>query len=117
MKLTKETQEEIKQYCLDAINSDDTTFKNDTERVQYAYTRFKSDYGHMIKRIGEFKAFAEWLQGLNLDIAYMNYKILELAHKWGQYPTTEAQEDKIISEWWDFMTNQYFKLFRAHLVV
>jgi len=44
MKLTKETREEIKQYCLDAINSDDTTFKNDTERVQYAYTRFKSDY-------------------------------------------------------------------------
>ena len=116
MKLTKETKEEIKQYCLDAINSDDTTFKNDTEKVQYAYTRFKEEFGHEIKRQGEFKAFAEWLQGLSLDIDYMNYEILGLAHKWGQNPTTETQEDKIISEWWDFMTNQYFKLFRAHKV-
>ena len=122
-KITTEIKEEIKTYCLNAINSDDITFKNDLstednkQKLQYAFNRFKSEFGHEIKRKGEFKAFSEWLQGLALDIAFYNCDILNLVKQWGQNPKTEAQEDKIINGYWDFMTNQYFKLFKHYKVL
>lgn len=110
-RLTKEIKQEIKQYCLNAITSD-VVFKNDSEKVLYCWNRFKSEYGHEIKRFGLQKAFSNWLSGLALDIAFYNFDILELAKKWGQDTTTEKQQDKILSQYWDFMTNQYFKLFK-----
>jgi len=116
-KLTQEIRDKIKEYCLNSIDSDDEEFSTDKEKLQYAMNRFKSEYGHMIKRVGQFKAFSEWLQGLALNIAYYNCDILELAKEWGQTPKTEREEDKILEQWWDFMTNQYFKLFKAHKVI
>jgi len=114
MKLTKETREQIKEYCLNAINSEDTKFKNDEDKVKYAYNRFISEFDHEIKRNGKFKAFSSWLQGLALDIDFYNQEILNKAKEWGQNPKTETQEDKLIIGWWDFMTNQYFKLFKHY---
>lgn len=121
-KLTKEIREEIKEYCLNSITSDDVEFKHDLSdddnenKLKYVYNRFRSEYGHEIKRVSEFKAFSEWLQGLALDIAFMNNEILELAKRWGQDVSTESKQDKILSQYWDFMTNQYFKLFRKYKI-
>jgi len=117
MRLTKEIRQKIEVYCIEHLNNADETIKDDRDRLQYAYNRFKEEYDHMIERVGEFKAFSEWLQGLALDIAFYNCDILRLAKEWGQNPTTEAQEDKIISQYWVFMTNQYFKLFKKYKVL
>jgi hypothetical protein len=116
MRLTKEIKQKIEVYCLNAINSDDTTFKDHKHKLQYAYNRFISEYGHEIKRYGEFNAFASWLSGLALDLDFYNCDILKLAREWGQDPKTEAQEDKIINQYWNFMTNQYFKLFKKYKI-
>jgi len=116
MRLTKEIREEIERYCLNAITSEDIEFKNDREKLLYCWNRFNSEYGHEIKRKGYSGAFSYWLSGLALDLDFYNCEIIKLAKKWGQDVSTEAKEDKIISQWWDFMTNQYFKLFKKYKI-
>lgn len=117
MRLTKEQSLKVEEYLLNGIESDDTQLNTAEEKLKFAYSRFKAEYGHEILRKGEFKAFSEWLSGLALNYDFYNYKILELAKEWGQNPTTEAQEDKIIMGWWDFLTNKFFKLLKKYKVV
>jgi len=46
----------------------------------------------------------------------MNYKILELAKKWGSLPENpiEKQEDKILNNYWAFMAFQTLKLIEKY---
>ena len=116
-RLNKETRKEIKQYMLDGITSEDKELNTPEEKLKYAMGRFKSEYSHMIERKGQYMAFSEWLQGLALDYDFMNHEILNLAKKWGQDLSTEAKKDKILNDWWPFLTNQFFKLARSYKVV
>lgn len=122
-KHTKENRNKIKDYFLSAISTEGysqmiqiTTIK---EGLQFVYDTFKAEYGHEIRIKGEFKAFSSWLSGLPgiVSIDFYNSEILKLAKEWGQELKTESQEDKIINQWWDFATNQYFKLFKHYKVI
>ena len=115
-RLTQEHKEKIKTYILNGITSEDKELKTDKEKLEYAFNRFKSEYGFNIPRMGLFKSYSEWLQGLALDYAFYNDKILELAKEWGQELKTMRQEDKILSQYWDFLTNQTFKLFKHYKI-
>jgi len=117
VRLTKEQSLKVEEYLLNGISSNDTQLNTAEEKLKFAYNRFKAEYGFNILRMGEYKAFSEWLSGLALDYDFYNYKILELAKEWGQNPTTEAQENKIIMGWWDFLTTKFFKALKKYKVV
>lgn len=64
--------------------------------------------------------FSEWLQGLPscFTIAFYNSEILELAEKWGSLPinATSEQKDKILANYWNFMSCKFFQLCKQNKV-
>lgn len=118
---TTDKNHPVYQYMLDAINEDlklnynlESEPTTDRERVQFVLDTFKSEYGWNIQRYGLQGAFKEYLMGLPsvIHIDFENYKILELAKKWGSLPEnpTERQEDKIIKNWFNFIAVKFFQL-------
>ena len=116
VRLTKEVRLEIEQYILNGIISEDQELNTDKEKLQYAYNHFKAEYGFNIERMGQYKAFSEWLSGLALDYDFYNFDILKLAEKWGQNVETEKQQQFILDNYWDFLTNQFFKLCKKNKI-
>ena len=122
MKLTKETRLKIEEYLLNAISTEGYSQMNEIntkkDALNFLYETFKAEYGFNIQRLGQYKAFSEWLRGLPsvCNIEFMNYEILKLAKEWGQDVTTEKQQDKILNQYWDFITWQYFKLFKKYKI-
>lgn len=118
----------VKQYILDAIcpdgyedaNGKQVELKDSKEALGFVYKTFKSEYGFNIARYGEQGAFREWIMGLpsSFNIDFENYKILQIAVKWGSIPAdyTERQADKILENWFNFITVKTFQLFRKYKV-
>jgi hypothetical protein len=98
-------EKQINQYILDCIDSEpyEVVTTTNKEKLTFLYSTFKSEYGHMIPRIGAVQAFSEWTRGLPsiFNIAFTNYDILQLAKKWGIIPvaSTEEQEDIVINNY------------------
>ena len=102
-------------YILDCIDSsgyggtdgEALKLETDSQKLRFLRETFESEYGWNIKRVGEFKALTEWLQGLPsvCTIAFYNHDIIRLAKEWGSLPenATEAQEDKILEGYFRFM--------------
>jgi hypothetical protein len=115
----------VNQYIIDCIYSAEHELlkqpETDQEKLQFVLNTFRSEYNHEIKRVGEFRAFSEWLSGLPsvLDIDFQNYNILQLAKKWNSIPenATEKQEYKILSNWWKFIAMRFFTLCRRNKAV
>jgi len=117
---TKEVNANVFPYIVDSISSDGYGVNPTTEKekLQFLFDTFKSEYGWAISRYGIYRAFAEWCQGLpsSFNIDYENSEILKLAKKWGSLSSnpTERQEDKILDNWFNFISNKTFQLFRKH---
>ena len=88
--------------------------ETDQEKIQFVLDTFRKEYGWNIARHGFNVSFGQWLIGLPsaINIDFENYKILELARKWGSLPenATERQEDKIINNWFNFITVKFLQL-------
>lgn len=119
-----ELDKTVKAYILEAIDNegydDAKELKTDKDKLSFLMDTFKSEYGWSIERYGMHKAFSDWIAGLpsSFNIDFENYKILELAKAWGSIPkdATEAQEDKILLNWFNFITVKTFQLFRKHKI-
>jgi hypothetical protein len=114
----------VKDYILDAIDCtqyEGVECKDGKEYLAFLYKTFKAEYGWNIERVGEVSAFKEWMQGLpsSFNIDFENYKILQLAVKWGSIPEnyTERQADKILENWFNFIAVKTFQLFKHYKVV
>jgi hypothetical protein len=117
------TQTHARAYILDCIDSEPYDVKTTTEqeKLQFLYDTFQHEMKWNIDRIGQYKAFSEWCQGLPtvFNIEFENYKILELAKTWGTLPknATEKQEDGILENYWNLITVTTFQLFRKYHIV
>ena len=84
------------------------------DKVKTTYNIFKSEYGYNITRMGEKRAFCEWLQGLPsaLTVPFYNYDILNRAylHNEIQANATEEQEDKFLDNYFMNLSNAFFTL-------
>jgi hypothetical protein len=104
-----EYKKNYKNYILGTIEEDGEgkPLKTDQEKIDYIFNRFNSEYGWNIKRVGKFKAMTEWLQGLALNIEYMNVAIVPLAIKMGSIDPnpSEKLQAKVIENYWSFMAN------------
>ena len=115
-KTLKERREIINKVLLDSINSDDITLETEKQKIEYAFNRLKSEYEFNIKRIGLYKATSEWLSGLALDLPFYNSDILKLAENLGYATLTEKQQDKILNNYWDYMSNAFIMLCRKNKI-
>lgn len=117
MRLTKEANVMINQYCIDCIRDEETEGMNDKQKLLHLWDRFQSEAGWKIERVGTFKAFSYWLSGLPIAIDIPTYcDILRLAEIWCLNVKTERKRDKIILGWWDFMANRYLRLIGKYKV-
>ena len=85
------------------------------DKVKEAHKIFKSEYGYNIARMGEKKAFCEWLQGLPsaLTVPFYNYDILNLAYLHDEIKAnaTEEEEDKFLDAYFMNLSNAFFTLY------
>lgn len=101
---------------LDGIDFEGCEIEANTnfEKVQALFEVFKSEYGFNIDRMGEKRAFAEWLQGLpsSCDIPFMNYDILNRAYVHGliEANASEEEEDKFLNEYFLNLASAFFTL-------
>ena len=125
--ITKELNKVVRKYIINCINwteydypecrkIDDLLIITTEGKLNFLYDTFRAEYGWHIEQVGEYKAFEEWIKGLPsvFNIAFSNYDILQLAKEWGSIPedATEKQEDKILNNYWNFITVKTFQLFR-----
>jgi len=118
-------------YILNCINTDDYdgynydhTFNDKPEtikqKLQFLFDTFNSEYGYNIKSYGMQNAFKNWVQGLPscFSIDYTYYNIINIAIAWGSIDSnaTESQKDKIINNWFQYITNNTFQLFRKYRI-
>ena len=111
---TKKYQENFKNYFLEVIKSQDLPedIKTDKEKVNFIFERFNSEYNpaNNIRRQPNFQLrFAEWLQGLAINLPYNYNDILELAKKLLETDQLK-NENRIIKNYWSFMAYQIIKL-------
>ena len=92
--------------------------ENDREKLQLVFDTFKNEQGYNINRMGLYRAFSEWLQGLPsvINIDFENCRILELAYNWGSIDKNmpekkrEKREDLILDQWFTWITGKFFRL-------
>ena len=107
-------------YIIKSIDSEpyEKSINTPKEKLQFLRDTFRSEYGHMINRVGEQRAFSEWLSGLPsaMDIPFYNDDIIKLAKKSGSLPqnATPKQEQRVLDNYWNFMSNKTFQLFRKY---
>lgn len=99
-----------------AAEYEQTIEDTDKARVNWVVDTFNREYGHAynLKRWpSRQERFAQWLMGLPvMTVAFAHYDIIQLAKKWGSLPAdaTEKQEDKIISNWFNFISFKFWQL-------
>jgi hypothetical protein len=121
-RLTATQEKFYEKVIINSIDSDgyDENPKGTKAKLQFLKNTFKSEYGFNISRMGEQRAFSEWLQGLPsaMSIPFYNVDIIKLAKKSGTLSKnpTEREEDKILENYWNFMTAKTFKAFRKYKI-
>jgi hypothetical protein len=85
------------------------------DKIKETYNIFKSGYGYNIARMGEKRAFCEWLQGLPsaLTVPFYNHDILNLAYLHDQIKAnaTEQEEDKFLDAYFMNLSSAFFTLY------
>lgn len=111
---TKKYQENFKNYILSVIDRGDLPqdIKTDKEKVNFIFKRFEDEYNYENnkRRTPNFQLrFAEWLQGLAINLPYKYNEVIELAKK--LLETDKLKNEKaIINNYWSFMAFQIIKL-------
>ena len=101
--------------CIDLVPYDLSTGSAEGDIIAL-YSIFLREYSHeiAIRQGNEVKAFASWCQGLPscFNIVFSNYDIIQLGRCWGSLSdsSTEAQEDRILNNYWNFIANKFFQL-------
>ena len=123
MSKSSELDQTVKLYIISCIASDGYDVpepKTTAEKIAFVQDCFNKEYGFNVAQVGRQTAVMNWLQGLpsTVNIEYMNYKILELAEKWGSLPpnASEAKQDKILDNYWNFMAAKLCQLFDGYHV-
>jgi hypothetical protein len=120
MAITKEIRAFYHNYLLDSIDGTDYDVATETPEQKMAFVLdcLNKEYGHMVERVGQFKALAEWLSGLPgaVSLPYTYCDILAVAKKSGSLPqdATEKQEDRVCENYWNYMAMRITELFRKY---
>lgn len=107
----------FEQTIIENIDLESYDLSNDVylyDKIKTLYNIFKMEYGWNIERMGERRAFCEWLQGLPsaLTVPFYNHDILNRAylHDAIKANATEEQEDKFLDAYFMNLSNAFFTL-------
>jgi len=104
-----EYKKNYKKYILNTIEEDGEgkPLNTDKEKINYIFDRFNKEYDWNIQKVGRYKAMAEWLSGLALNIEYYYDDIVKLAIKMGSIDEnpSEKLQARVKENYWDFMAN------------
>lgn len=126
MTTTKELNANVFSYILNAVDGEGygKVLTSDKDKLQFIADCFNSEYGHKenIKYYGSYSnCFKNWLMGLPscFNIDFENYRIIEIAKEWNSLPAnaTDRQEDKILDNWFSFITNKTFQLMKKNNIL
>ena len=121
-----ELNEKVFSYILSCIDCSgyNITADSDKDKLQFVADCFKKEYlfPDNLKRYGNYqKVFENWLMGLPscFNVDYENYIIIQIAKKWGVLPLNadNKAEDKIINNWFNFISCKTFQLMKKHKVL
>jgi len=121
-KSSETDQKKIKRYIIDHIDGEGygETLTTDAEKIEFLRSTFDAEYGWQIARLGRQHALQEWLQGLPsaVNLPFYSGDILDLARETGglAVDATERQEQKIIDNYWNYMSAKIFQLFNGYQV-
>lgn len=114
----KEVKEKIRVYILDRLEFCDYTIdepKTDAERVLLCRDIFHDEYGYNIRRMGEYRAFKEWLSGvpsvLTVDFSY--YDVRQIMRGWLDQTEEESNRFDDVKAWEYFLhlvTREFFAM-------
>ena len=98
-----------KEYILSCIEDDidGKPLTSDTDKINYIFKRFYSEYGFGVEQVGKLSAMTDWLGGLALDLEYWDDAIIDLAIKLGSIDEnpSEKLQQKVSANYWRFMAN------------
>lgn len=122
-RMTTDQKRTIDRWIIDMIDTDGYDYRggeSDRDKLRFLAETFKSEYGWNIPRMGAQRAMAKWFAGIPsaIDIPFENYRIIEIAKKWGSLPenATEKQEDKILANWFNFIAAKTIMLMRKNKI-
>ena len=100
------------QTIIDNIDFDGYGFSNDMylyDKIKTTYNIFKKEYGFMIDRVGELKAFSEWLSGLPsvLTVPFYYNEMIQNAKDFG---LVIKDEDEFCNNYFNRLSNAFFNL-------
>ena len=104
-------------YIINNIDSDvyDIKTESDKDKINFFINVFNKEHDFEIARMGKYKALASYLSGLPsvINLPIYNHDILEFSKKMGSVNSdlSENQEDKIISNYYNFMSNIIFSIY------
>jgi hypothetical protein len=120
MRLTKEQINEYKQVILSGVDGENygKQVETEKEKIQFVMDCFQAEAYKWQKQKNIQVVFREWLMGLPsaLSIPFMNYDIIQLAEKINGIKYTDKQAEKIIENYFGFMTNIFFKLVKQYKI-
>lgn len=120
MSKASELDQVVKRYILDHVDGSayGVVTESDAQRIRFLKDCFESEYGWRVKQAGRQQALADWFAGLptGCTVDFYNFDILELARTWGYLPleSTEAQEQKILDNWFNLVAAKTCQLFDGY---
>ena len=119
---SKKYLQNVQSFILDSVSGLDYNVKTDTpsEKMAFLWDCFNKEYNYQnnVLRYPNIKTrFANWLSGLPsvIDLPFTNYEILETSKKLLETDNlTAIQEDKILANYYNFMSYHVLKLISTH---
>ena len=109
---SKQFRDQVKAHILAGVYDFDG---DDTAKARHIWARFVSEYYYPEnrQRTPQVQALvAEWLSGLPLQIAFVNWEIVELSEKWQGDKLSEKQADRTIANWFNLLAFNLLDLWR-----
>ena len=107
---TAEFKNIVWRYIADCVIDCEAENMTQSEKFAYLRERFKKEFNYsanVVRYPNLQKRVAEWLAGLAIGIEFYNFDIIARAEKWHECKLTDAQSDRIVENWFDFIA---FKL-------
>ena len=106
----------IRTYLANATEIEDQPNATEDERIAHMLDRFRSEYGHEITRYGLQTAAQNWLQGLAINVEYMNHDIpdavAQLHGLRNANQFTERLRNACVENWWTSLAASLARLAR-----
>lgn len=109
----KEYRAAIRSYLAACTEVEDKEDATEDERIAHLLDRFRAEYGWRIAQAGAQTAALDWLQGLAINVEYMNHAIPATVlriHGIEGATMSERLADTVVGGWWQHLAANVVRL-------